>query len=151
MRVAQYKGYTVYSNGLIERKHTKGYVKPTKAKNSNHLYFRLTEESKKSKLEYVHRFVWEAFNGAIPDGLVIDHIDEDPTNNRLENLQLLTLAENSSKSQQKFTKAQLDEMRYLRNELGWSLKRIADRFGMKDTSIQHLNKNGFRYIFESTI
>lgn len=41
-----------------------------------------------------HRLVWEAFNGPIPDGLVINHIDANPRNNHLDNLEAVTQAEN---------------------------------------------------------
>ena len=37
-----------------------------------------------------HRVVWEMFNGPIPKGWVIDHIDQCRTNNRIENLRLAT-------------------------------------------------------------
>lgn len=40
----------------------------------------------KQKRYYAHRLIWELFNGPIPDGLVIDHIDGNPSNNILENL-----------------------------------------------------------------
>ena len=45
-----------------------------------------------------HRFVWECFNGIIPEGKVIDHINNDKEDNRLCNLQLLTQQENYKKS-----------------------------------------------------
>lgn len=48
------------------------------------------------KTKKVHRLVWEAFNGPIPDGLTVNHIDEDKTNNNLDNLNLMTVAENNS-------------------------------------------------------
>ena len=38
----------------------------------------------------VHRLVWEAFKGSIDDGYHIDHMDNDPSNNRLDNLQCLS-------------------------------------------------------------
>lgn len=44
----------------------------------------------------VHRLVWITFNGAT-NGKVIDHIDENRTNNVLSNLQLLTHQENMLK------------------------------------------------------
>ena len=45
----------------------------------------------------VHRAVWEAFNGPIPEGCDIDHIDGNPKNNNLENLQAITHSENIKK------------------------------------------------------
>ena len=42
----------------------------------------------------VHRLVWEAFNGPIPEDKEVNHIDEDKLNNRLENLNLVTRREN---------------------------------------------------------
>lgn len=44
----------------------------------------------------VHRLIWETFNGPIPDGLTIDHIDSNKQNNCLSNLRLLTREENAS-------------------------------------------------------
>ena len=41
-----------------------------------------------------HRLVWENFVGPIPEGYVVDHINNDKKDNRLENLQLLTHKEN---------------------------------------------------------
>jgi len=46
---------------------------------------------------YVHRLVWESFNGTIKDGYEIDHIDENKANNSLENLRLVTRHENMQK------------------------------------------------------
>lgn len=42
----------------------------------------------------VHRVVWEAFNGPIPDRLEVNHKNLDRQDNRLENLELLTHREN---------------------------------------------------------
>lgn len=43
---------------------------------------------------YAHRLAWEFTHGAIPAGMEIDHIDHDPSNNRISNLRLVTKAEN---------------------------------------------------------
>lgn len=43
----------------------------------------------------VHRAVWEAFNGAIPEGLEINHKNLKRDDNRLENLEIVTHAENA--------------------------------------------------------
>ena len=42
----------------------------------------------------VHRLVWSAFNGPIPEGLEINHKDEDKANNALLNLELVTPSQN---------------------------------------------------------
>jgi hypothetical protein len=42
----------------------------------------------------LHRVVWEAFNGVIPDRLEINHKDLNRSNNHLDNLELLTHREN---------------------------------------------------------
>lgn len=45
----------------------------------------------------VHRVIWEAFNGPIPEGYDIDHIDGNPHNNAISNLQAITHKENIQK------------------------------------------------------
>lgn len=54
-------------------------------------YIRL---SLNKKYYYCHRVVWEMHNGQIPEGLMIDHIDGDRSNNNLENLRLVSALEN---------------------------------------------------------
>lgn len=41
----------------------------------------------------IHQIVWSHFNGEIPEGFVIHHVDGNPSNNTLGNLQLVTKAE----------------------------------------------------------
>ena len=42
----------------------------------------------------IHRLVWIAFNGQIPENMQVNHINEIKTDNRLENLNLMTPKEN---------------------------------------------------------
>lgn len=46
----------------------------------------------------VHQIIWEAFNGEIPEGYEVDHKDNNRLNNALDNLQLLTHADNVEKA-----------------------------------------------------
>lgn len=49
----------------------------------------------------VHRLVVIAFRGDIPSGMTVDHVNGIKTDNRLENLQLLTNADNVRKARNK--------------------------------------------------
>lgn len=75
------KRYYVASNGRIfsETKEVKTCVIPNGYKIVN-----------VGKTKLAHRVVWEAFNGEIPQGMEIDHINTDRGDNRLENLRLVT-------------------------------------------------------------
>ena len=57
-------------------------------------YYQFQINDKKKLIEpkkyYIHRFEWECVKGVIPEGYVIDHCDSVKTNNKIENLQLLS-------------------------------------------------------------
>ena len=55
-------------------------------------------ENNKRRNYLIHRFVYECFKGAIPEGMHIDHFDFNRKNNSISNLQLLTPKENVRKS-----------------------------------------------------
>ena len=63
---------------------------------------------------YVHRFVYEYFNGIIPKGYQINHINEDKTDNRLENLELVTQKENIRK--RSYNKLNMEKAEAIRQE-----------------------------------
>ena len=69
-----------------------GYLKATVSSSRN----------KKQKTVKVHRFVYECHNGIIPEGLVIDHINDKKDDNRLCNLQLMSQQQNCKKSAKNF-------------------------------------------------
>lgn len=41
-----------------------------------------------------HRIIWKLAYGTIPDTMQIDHVDGDPSNNKLDNLRLVTNTQN---------------------------------------------------------
>lgn len=53
-------------------------------------------KNNKAKLRSVQRIIWETFNGPIPPGMQCNHVNEIKTDNRLENLNLMTPKENSN-------------------------------------------------------
>lgn len=56
-------------------------------------YYRLTNSRKKHIS--LHRYVYEKEKGAIPDGYDIHHLDEDKTNNCINNLECLPKSEHT--------------------------------------------------------
>lgn len=47
---------------------------------------------------FIHRVIYTICIGKIPDGMVINHIDNNPLNNKLSNLELCTIAENNRRA-----------------------------------------------------
>lgn len=59
----------------------------------NSYYWNKRRVNESNRSFSMHRDVWEAANGAIPDGFVVHHIDHDPANNDLSNLECLPMAD----------------------------------------------------------
>lgn len=55
------------------------------------------ETQRETKL--IHREMWETFKGPIPEKYEIDHLDSNKINNKLENLECVTIEENRKRSQ----------------------------------------------------
>ena len=92
-----YDLYAADQNGniihLIKKVPNKGSVK-----DNDYSMTSVRKHGCRQKRVYVHRFVWECFNGDIPEGQVVDHINDDKQDNRLCNLQLMTQQQNCKKS-----------------------------------------------------
>jgi len=65
---------------------------------NGYLQVHVRKYGEKQKNYHSHRFVFECFNGIIPEGKVIDHINNNKEDNRLVNLQLVTHKQNCKKS-----------------------------------------------------
>ena len=98
-KVPGYEGYEVSDFGTV-RSLNYGHsgkrkeLKPVKNNNGYEIVSLYRDGVQKQFT--VHRLVWNAFNGAIPDGKEIDHINTVRDDNRLENLRIVTPRENSN-------------------------------------------------------
>lgn len=81
-------GYKVYESGAILKIRGSGEKTPTISHSG------YCQISARGKTWLVHRVVWEAFNGVVPKGYQINHIDGVKSNNRLSNLELVTPLQN---------------------------------------------------------
>lgn len=79
-----------------------------------------------------HRYVWEKHNGEIPAGFQIHHINEVKHDNRIENLQIMSLTDHLRHHKDK--KSTDEELLSLR-ECGLSYKEIGGLVGLKYNSV----------------
>lgn len=92
MIIPEQPNYSVSSLGRFRNNRTNRLLK----KDENQKYVRISFADKKHY--YVHRLVYCVFNNDYDlDGFVIDHIDGNPKNNELSNLQKITQSENCLK------------------------------------------------------
>jgi hypothetical protein len=89
--------YFTYENGKLYWKNiTRNSIKVgDPAGHSNNRYY-VVGINKSTYL--IHRLIYIYFNGEIPPGMYIDHIDGNSFNNNIENLRLCTLSQNQYNS-----------------------------------------------------
>ena len=91
-----YPNYMISSYGRVKSlnyNHT-GREEILKPKITNGYYRIGLRKNGKRKFYQIHRLVYETFIGEIPQGIQVNHINEVKTDNRLENLNLMTPKEN---------------------------------------------------------
>ena len=82
---------------ILSLKWNKKRILKLNKRRDGYLHF-YSYENNKRRNYLIHRFVYECFKGAIPEGMHIDHFDFNRKNNAISNLQLLTPKENVRKS-----------------------------------------------------
>lgn len=147
------RGYYIGEDGHIRSK--KGTVSSKLLRNG----YWMASAQYNTKIYYFmeHRVVWAWYNGAIHDGLVINHKDYNKSNNRIENLEAITQKQNveyskchqrpprgekSGKAQ--FTNKQAEAIKALKEICGWKIKDIADFVGANANNTSRIIK-GQRY------
>ena len=93
-----FERYEVSNLGNIRKKLNNGNYKELKGsiQNRGYKYFQTHREGKRTN-HLIHHIVAKLFIGERPDKLVIDHIDRNPLNNKVENLRYITQKENTRK------------------------------------------------------
>lgn len=83
------------ATNILERKFKSGSWKIVKVKPKSNGYF---DVRFKGRLVLIHRLIWTLVNGNIPGEMHVDHLDNNPANNNIKNLQLLSNRDNIAKS-----------------------------------------------------
>lgn len=94
LNLAQFRDTRYYVSDEGKVYNMSGKFEMRLEESGNYLRFNCSYNDGQRKHVLVHRAVWEAFNGPIPEGYDIDHIDGNPKNNRLDNLEAVTHQEN---------------------------------------------------------
>ena len=89
-------GYSCYqASNLGNIRNKNGHILKATANSKGYLNVCLRKDGESRTIK-VHRLVYEAFNGPIPEGMQVNHIDENKQNNTLSNLNLMSPSENTN-------------------------------------------------------
>ena len=88
--------YLISDTGLVYSLISDKLVQQVDINGRGYLLARIYNDDGKLKQMRIHRLVYMAHRGAIPDGMQINHKDENKTNNCIDNLELMTNKENCS-------------------------------------------------------
>lgn len=79
---------------------------------------------------YAHRVVWCMFNGAIPDGMDIDHLNGLRSDNRIENLRVVSRQENQlNKKKLKSNTSGVTGVSYSKRDKLWIVQFVGKHVG----------------------
>ena len=96
-----FDSYAANKNGDILSLKNKRILK-MRNNGNGYLYFTICDKKiEKPKNYYRHRFVYEVFKGPIPYCFEVDHLNNFKSDNRINNLQILTPKQNNEKSKNK--------------------------------------------------
>ena len=100
--INNYSKYLIYNNGDVYNIKRKIFMK-TRLNKDGYVRTDLRSDDKKTKTFQIHQLVAIAYLGHElgNNDIVIDHIDNDKTNNYLHNLQIITRQQNSMKNKKK--------------------------------------------------
>jgi len=86
--------YQASEEGKVRNRTTGRIMKQHKSGSMDYPAIRLSYGGGRNKIQRVHRLVWSAFNGEIPEDMEIDHLDSVVDNNHKDNLDCVTPKEN---------------------------------------------------------
>ena len=154
-----FSNYAASKNGKVINVKTGRIIKMSNCGNG-YLRFKICDKKLEKPKDYLqHRFVYEVFKGPIPSScLEVDHRNNNKSDNRIKNLQLLTRKQNIEKSKNK-------PIISINNETGKetrfiSIKTASNKLNISSSLISNIccqrkshktaksKKDGFKYTFK---
>lgn len=129
--IKDYPDYAISNFGQIKSLKFNRILK--NAKNSNGYFYVNLVKNKIPKSHAVHKLVMKHFGPEEPENSIIDHIDHNKINNNIENLQWMTIKENTEKYYGNHDKKK--EIVRLYSE-GKNIKEIISLVGLGDSTIR---------------
>lgn len=98
--------YIINKEGIIKSLITNTYIEDNYNINYEQSYkcIKLINNEGIRNCFFIHRLVYQTFVGEIDKNMVIDHIDQNKFNNRLENLRMVSQSDNSKNRKKKFSR-----------------------------------------------
>jgi hypothetical protein len=148
--IPAFKRYEASDLGRIRRKED-GMIVAQRTNKHGYVNVNLRIRKGFRKTAILSRAVYSAFNGPIPAGLAVNHIDGNKSNNVLSNLEAITNSENArhayriglrsnageNNPRAKFTADQIKSIRAGKRRPGY-VTSVANEYGVTDTTVSRI-------------
>ena len=139
------EGYLISDNGKIWSKKRHRLIN-TGINTPGYVYANLRVNNK-TKNFAVSRLVYSVFKSAIPDNLIVDHINENKLDNRIQNLRILSRRENSLASKNEMKKRNKHGFKLNEKNVG-EIKWLFEKSKMKKKEIAEIYNISLSHLYE---
>lgn len=155
-----FKKYEIFEDGRIWSYASNKWLKPTVV-TGGYTQIYLSDNNNVVKAYSVHRVIYEAVTGQpIPEGMQVNHINEDKSDNRFENLNLMTPKENCNwgTRNERVSSNQINDMEKSKQVAQYdlqgnliniypSIKEVQRQLGFADSNIIRCCKGGYKQAY----